>query len=108
MRLAYLTNHYPHPRRGFVCDEIAALEARGAHVERFSLHPSARRPSGSTGPDEPPPVHVIRTRSVLAFLYVTFATLWSRPVTFFAALRMAMRIARKAERRTWGNLMRLA
>jgi GT2 family glycosyltransferase/glycosyltransferase involved in cell wall biosynthesis len=86
------------------------LEARGAHVERFCIHPDpgAERRRGTPGPNDGPAVHVIRTRSVPRFLYITFATLWSRPVFFFAAMRMAMRMARQAERRTWDNLMRLA
>jgi colanic acid/amylovoran biosynthesis glycosyltransferase len=39
---------------------------------------------------------------------MTLTTLWARPVLFLAALRTALRLAHRAERRTWGNLMRLA
>src|SRR5690242_9165164 len=106
MRLAYLTNRYIHPRGGFVWDEIRALEARGVRVKPFAVHPAERpRRYAGSGHDA---VHVIRDRHVLGLLRLVLATMWSRPVLFLGALRAAMELARRAERRSWGNLMRLA
>src|SRR5215467_11111748 len=41
MNVAYLVNQYPHVSHSFIRREIAALEAQGITVQRFSIRPSS-------------------------------------------------------------------
>ena len=43
MKVAYLVNQYPHVSHSFIRREIAALEAHGVAVARFSVRPAGRR-----------------------------------------------------------------
>ena len=42
MKIAYLTNQYPHVRHTFIRREIVALEAHGVDVLRFSIRESGK------------------------------------------------------------------
>ena len=42
MKIAYLTNQYPHVRHTFIRREIVALESLGVEVVRFSIRDSGR------------------------------------------------------------------
>jgi hypothetical protein len=69
MKIAYLTNRYPEVSHSFIRREIAAVEAAGAAVERWSV----RRPHG----DLPDPrdqselgkTHFILEAGILALLW---------------------------------------
>lgn len=61
MRIAYVVNQYPKPSHTFIRREMAALEALGFHVERYSLR-QARE--GVTDPADGRELE--RTRVVLA------------------------------------------
>ena len=39
MKVAYVVNQYPHVSHAFIRREIAALEALGVEVTRFSVRP---------------------------------------------------------------------
>ena len=60
MKLAYLLNQYPMPSQTFIRREIAALEAQGIPVERFTL----RHTDGSVV-DPVDRAEIDRTRGVL-------------------------------------------
>src|SRR5438270_781184 len=60
MKIAYLTNQYPHVRHTFIRREIVALETLGAEVLRFSM-----RDSGADCPDPADQAERQRTRALL-------------------------------------------
>jgi glycosyltransferase involved in cell wall biosynthesis len=97
-RIAYLVNQYPKPSHSFIRREIAALERRGWSVERFALR-------GWRDPvvDPEDRAERLRTRYVLrkglaGLLGSTLRALAMSPARFFAALGLALRMARGAER----------
>ena len=61
MRIAYLTNQYPHVRHTFIRREVVALEAHGVEVVRFSV-----RDSGGDAVDPADRAEYGKTRALLA------------------------------------------
>jgi glycosyltransferase involved in cell wall biosynthesis len=97
-RIAYFVNQYPKVSHSFIRREILALERLGFEVERIALR-------GWDGElvDEEDRRERSRTRYVLkaglsALLLALLRTLLLAPGRFVAALALALRMARRAER----------
>lgn len=94
MKLAYLCNQYPAPSQTFIRREIAALEAAGQPVERFSIRPAGEL----VDPDDR--AEMARTRTVLGpgaaprLALAVLAVAFSRPGRFARALRSAWHLGR--------------
>jgi colanic acid/amylovoran biosynthesis glycosyltransferase len=108
MRIAYLVNEYPKVSHVFIRREILALERRGIEVVRIALR-------GWDGElvDQEDQLERERTRYVLregapALLMALVRTLLTRPLRFMAALRIAWRMGRHAERALPVHLVYLA
>lgn len=98
LRIAYLVNQYPKVSHTFIRREILALEAQGAEVLRIAL-----RGWDAELADEADERERGRTRFVLkeglgALLGACVVMLVRRPAAFLRALRLAVRMARGAER----------
>ncbi len=98
MKIAYLTNQYPHVRHTFIRREIVALEALGVDVIRFSL-----RDSGHDAVDPADIAERGKTKALLAegklrILLICLATLLTRPIRWLRALTEATRFGRRAPR----------
>jgi colanic acid/amylovoran biosynthesis glycosyltransferase len=98
LRVAYLVNQYPAVSHSFIRREVAAHEAQGIHVERFSIRPP---PARLVDPDDQ--AEQARTRVLLgrgmprlaaAFLLTAIAT----PGAWLRTLRAAVRLGRRSER----------
>jgi glycosyltransferase involved in cell wall biosynthesis len=97
-RIAYLINHYPKVSHSFIRREIVALERQGFEVQRIALR-------GWNGElvDEEDRREQARTRYVLrqgyaALPWALLRTMLTAPRRFLAALALAIRSARRAER----------
>lgn len=102
MRIGYLVNQYPKVSHTFVRREIRALEARGVHVERFSV-----RDTSAEVTDDDDRAELVRTRVLLptdkaeAAVVVGHAlarVAASDPARFRAATTLALSFAKRAER----------
>ena len=98
MKIAYLTNQYPHVRHTFIRREIVALEALGVEVARFSL-----RDSGGDAVDPADIAEKQKTHSLLAegkfrLLFALLTTFLTRPIRWLKAFRLATRFGRRAPR----------
>jgi colanic acid/amylovoran biosynthesis glycosyltransferase len=98
LKIAYFVNHYPKVSHSFIRREILALERQGFEIQRIAIH-------GWTGPlpDLEDRREQELTRYVLrhgpwALLLPTLGTLVRSPRRFFAALRLAIRMARESDR----------
>ncbi|HEX3698273.1 MAG TPA: glycosyltransferase family 4 protein [Polyangia bacterium] len=98
MKVAYLVNQYPAVSHSFIRREVAALEAQGIQVERFSMRPP---PSDLVDPADQ--AEQARTRVLLGqgvsglLLALTVAAL-TRPASWLRALWAAVRLGRRSER----------
>jgi colanic acid/amylovoran biosynthesis glycosyltransferase len=104
MKIAYLINQYPQASQTFIRREIAALEKRGATVERFTVR---RWNQPLIDPDdlaEQQKTRVILAAGAGAILGALFHAIFTRPVSFARAMRLALRCGRGGDR---GYLMQL-
>jgi colanic acid/amylovoran biosynthesis glycosyltransferase len=98
MRVAYLVNHYPAVSHSFIRREIAALERLGIEVHRYALRGWEGALVDAADLQERERTRFVLRGGALPLLAGVFASLLSRPVRFFAALRLATAMARGSDR----------
>jgi len=108
MRIAYLTNQYPHVRHTFIRREIVGLEGHGVEVVRFSV-----RDSGAQAVDPADRAEYGQTRALLAagkgkLIAALVGHALTRPLRFGRALRRAVRFGRRSDRGLGRHLVYLA
>ena len=108
MKIAYLTNQYPHVRHTFIRREVVALEALGVEVVRLSV-----RDSGHDCVDPADLAERAKTRALLAagklrLLAALVASLFTRPLGWCRAFATAVRLGRRSERGVLRHLIYLA
>jgi colanic acid/amylovoran biosynthesis glycosyltransferase len=108
MRIAYLINQYPKVSHVFIRREILALERRGIDILRIAI-----RGENDELVDDEDHLERKRTRYVLregapALLLALIRMLLMRPLRLIAALRLACRMSRHAERPLPVHLIYLA
>jgi glycosyltransferase involved in cell wall biosynthesis len=98
LKIAYFVNHYPKVSHSFIRREILALERQGFEIERIALR-------GWDGelPDADDQAERDRTRYVLrggllGLMLPTLRALLAAPARFFAAVVLAVRMARCSQR----------
>ena len=108
MRVAYLINQYPQPSHTFIRREIAALEALGLVVFRYSL-----RAWGGTLCDDADEAERKATRVVLQVGAIGLLAAVARaaigsPRAFARALGLALEIGRRSDRGLFAHVVYLA
>ena len=108
MIVAYLVNQYPKVSHSFIRREIAALEACGVQVERFSIRPCPDRLV-----DEADLAELARTRVILAVGLVKLLGALgrgalARPRDFLRALALAVKMGWRSDRGLARHLAYLA
>jgi glycosyltransferase involved in cell wall biosynthesis len=98
MRVAYLVNQYPHVSHTFIRREIAALEAAGVEVERFSVRPSAEELVDPADRNERLRTQVLLDAGFAGLLFALTAMAFRRPLTWLRALGAAVRLGRRSGR----------
>ena len=98
LKIAYFINDYPRVSHSFIRREIQAIERCGIEVQRIAL-----RGWNGTLPDPQDRAERERTRYVLregiaGLILPTLLMLLRSPGRFFAAVRLAMRMADESER----------
>lgn len=98
MTIAYLIHQYPKVSHTFIRREIAALEACGVHVQRFSI-----RRSGETFADPADQAEQLRTQTVLdigvlGLLLALLRTALARPARLLRTLWLAVRMGWRSDR----------
>jgi colanic acid/amylovoran biosynthesis glycosyltransferase len=95
LKIAYLTNQYPHVRHTFIRREIVALEALGVEVARFSIRDSGRDAVDPADIEEKKKTHSLLAESKLQLLLAPVATFFTRPIRWLKAFRLATRFGRR-------------
>ncbi|MDH0868300.1 glycosyltransferase family 4 protein [Mitsuaria sp. GD03876] len=97
-RLAYLVNHYPKVSHTFIRREILAVERQGLEVLRLAI-----RGWDDDAPDPVDQAEKARTQYLLkdgafGLVKATLAQATRAPGRFLAALKLALRMSRRADR----------
>jgi colanic acid/amylovoran biosynthesis glycosyltransferase len=108
MKVAYLTNQYPHVRHTFIRREVVALEAHGVEVLRYTV-----RDSGKDAVDPADLAEYGKTRALLAagkaaLFRALVGDAMTRPVRFLRALRRTVRFGRRSDRGAIRHVVYLA
>ncbi|MBL8798382.1 MAG: glycosyltransferase family 4 protein [Planctomycetia bacterium] len=108
MKVAYLVNQYPHVSHSFIRREIAALEAQGVSVERFSVRPSPSDLVDPADQAEQKKTQVILAVGATGLLLALLTQLFSRPGRWCKSLRQAVQMGRRSERGVLRHLIYFA
>jgi glycosyltransferase involved in cell wall biosynthesis len=108
MRIAYLTNQYPHVRHTFIRREIVALEAQAVEVVRFSIRDSGRDTVDPDDRSEFEKTRVLLNAGKLPLLGAVLSQALRRPLRFTRALALAIRFGRRSDRGVLRHLAYLA
>lgn len=98
MRVAYLVNQYPKVSHTFIRREIAALERQGATVLRFALRGWDAEVVDAEDRAEIGRTHYLLRDGLLSLLGAAFTQALASPQRFGAALALALRMSRRADR----------
>lgn len=98
MKIAYLINQYPKVSHSFIRREILALERQGFEVERFALRGWADQLVDAEDLREREKTRYLLRDGALALAKSMFSELVRAPGQFFGAAKLAVRMARRADR----------
>jgi len=98
MKIAYLVNQYPKVSHSFIRREILALERQGFEVERFALRGWADQLVDAEDLREREKTRYLLRDGALALAKSMFAELVRAPGQFLGAVKLALRMSRRADR----------
>src|SRR5437879_5455340 len=96
--VAYLINQYPQTSHSFIRREIAALEARGLRVLRYSLRAAPNNLVEPADLAERDKTRVVLKEGALKLLLTLIRSFFSRPGPTLSAVRLALKVGRHSER----------
>lgn len=98
LRIAYFINQYPKVSHSFIRREILALERQGIEVQRIALRGwDAELVDGEDRAEQTRTRYVLR-QGALALMMATLRACVASPGRFLSALRLALKIGRRADR----------
>jgi colanic acid/amylovoran biosynthesis glycosyltransferase len=98
VRVAYLTNQYPKVSHTFIRREIAALEAEGMEIERFSVRRTEETLSDPADVAEAKQTHVVLDGGVKRLGASLVRAAASHPIGFARALKKTVEMGVNSER----------
>lgn len=107
-KIAYLVNQYPKVSHSFIRREIAALEAHGIAVARFSIRSCADELVDADDIEELPKTQVVLDQRWFTLLAGVGYVMVQRPLAFLMALGLALKLSSKEESGAFYHLAYLA
>ncbi|HSI37050.1 MAG TPA: glycosyltransferase family 4 protein [Tepidisphaeraceae bacterium] len=108
MHIAYLINQYPQTSQSFIRREIAALEAQGFTVDRYTIRTWDQQVVDPGDIAEKAKARVVLGVGALGLLLALLRTALTRPLRFLKALRLAFKLGKRGERGRLYHLIYLA
>ncbi len=108
MKIAYLVNQYPKVSHSFIRREIAALEACGVQVARFSIRSCASELVDPADKLELEKTRIVLGVGILGLLLITLGVALTRPVRWLRALWLALKFGWGSDRGFLRHLAYLA
>ena len=110
MKIAYLTNQYPKISHTFIRREIDAVMRADANLEvfRYSIRPTPDRLIDPADIAEQQSTDVVLNHGFISLLLATLRGLLTRPVKFFGAFLLAMRLGRNGSQGCLWHIFYLA
>lgn len=108
MRIAYFINQYPKVSHSFIRREIQALEGLGLTVQRIALRGWDSELVDADDIREREQTQFVLEVGILSFLLCVLKVLSTRPLRFYSALMLALKMGWHAERSLPYHLLYLA
>lgn len=110
MKIAYLTNQYPKISHTFIRREIDAVLRADANLEvfRYSIRPTPDRLLDPEDIAEQKITDVVLSHGFLSLLLATLKVLLTRPIKFFGAVLLGMKLGRHGRQGCLWHLFYLA
>ncbi|WP_313645835.1 glycosyltransferase [Pseudomonas sp.] len=108
MRIAYFVNQYPKVSHSFIRREILALERQGLEVQRIALRGWDAELHDPEDLAERGKTRYVLQAGIKGLLAPTLQALRAQPGRFFKALKLALRLGRRADRSWPYHLVYLA
>ena len=108
MRIAYLVNKYPKTSHSFIRREIAALEAGGIAVERFSIRDCESELVDPEDKLEFKKTLVVLSVGILGLLFNLFGIAITKPILWLKSLWLALKVGWGSERGVLYHIIYLA
>ena len=108
MKISYLINQYPKVSHSFIRREILALERQGFNVQRIALRGWNEAVVDAEDITEQKITQYVLSQGVISLLIAALKVLLSAPARFFAALKIALKMARVSEKSLPYHLIYLA
>ena len=108
MKIAYLVNKYPKPSHSFIRREIAAIEACGFEVERFSIRECESELVDPEDKLEFKKTLVVLSVGIFGLLFNLLGVAIARPIKWLSGLWLALKIGLVSERGVLYHLIYLA
>ena len=96
MKIAVLCNCYPAVSHSFVRREIAALEAQGHEVRRFTIRSSKSPLPDQADRDEALRTFVVLERGIAPLIWAAIKVMLTRPGSALEGLLLALRMGRRS------------
>lgn len=107
-RVAYLVNHYPKVSHSFIRREIRALEAQGVEVHRVAIRGHGESLVDPEDREEQQRTHYVLAGGFSRLVLAGAKSALGSPLRFWAALRLALSMARRSDRSLLHHLVYLA
>jgi glycosyltransferase involved in cell wall biosynthesis len=108
MKIAYLVNQYPKVSHSFIRREIAALEACGLSVTRFSIRSCESELVDPEDKEEFQKTQIILKVGIVGLLINLLTIAFTKPISFLQALSLAFKIGRKSQQGILYHIIYLA
>jgi colanic acid/amylovoran biosynthesis glycosyltransferase len=108
LRVAYLINQYPKVSHSFIRREILGLERQGVQVQRIAVRGWDADVKDEDDLRERGQTQYVLRQGVKGLVWPTVQALAAAPLRFLDAVRLALRMARRADRGVLYHLVYLA
>ena len=108
LKIAYFINQYPKVSHTFIRREILALERLGFSIQRIALRGWSETPLDPEDRQEQARTRYVLRQGVWGLPLPVLRTLFSSPLSLFLALRLAIRVCRRSDRRLLIHIVRVA
>lgn len=108
IRVAYFVNQYPKVSHSFIRREILALERQGFSVQRIALRGWQDHIVDTDDLSERQHTQYVLQAGMLSLLLACFRTFFQSPCRFISALKLALRMGKRADRPLLLHLIYLA
>jgi glycosyltransferase involved in cell wall biosynthesis len=108
LKIAYFINQYPKVSHTFIRREILALERLGFTVQRIALRGWSETPPDPVDREELARTRYVLRQGVWGLVLPVLRAVFTSPLNFLHALRLALRLSRGSDRRLLHHLIRVA